>query len=84
MEIVTQQLQNCVLYPVDKFVHEMNELNGRKEVFHAIADDLDTSVLKHAKVGRKDTNSKKYEESNEELCTVRRRFHQVYCKNSTN
>lgn len=82
MEVVSQQLTNCVVYPVEKFIREMNELQGRKDVFHSIADELDTSILKHAKIGRKDA-SKKLEESNEELCSVRRRFHLVNFKKLT-
>uniref|UniRef100_A0A915IJC1 PH domain-containing protein n=1 Tax=Romanomermis culicivorax TaxID=13658 RepID=A0A915IJC1_ROMCU len=74
MEIVSQQLNNCALYPVAKFQRDMNDLLGRKDVFHSISDELDQAILKHTKLSKKDS-SKKLDEINDELKTHRKRFH---------
>lgn len=76
MDIVGQQLQNCVVYPVDKFMKELEEASNRKEMYHTFSDDLCKTTEKYAKLHRKE-QPKKLEESGEELCTARKRFHQV-------
>lgn len=76
MDIVGQQLQNCVVYPVDKFIKELDEASNRKEMHHTFLDDLNKATEKYAKVSRKE-QSKKLEEVAEEVCVARKRFHQV-------
>ncbi|CDW53332.1 PH domain containing protein [Trichuris trichiura] len=76
MELMVQQLQNCVLYPISKFVSRLDELQTCKESYYAACHDLNCSLMRVAKLSRKEP-AKKVEEGNAEYGASRRRFHHV-------
>ncbi|KFD50751.1 hypothetical protein M513_08407, partial [Trichuris suis] len=76
MALMVQQLQNCVLYPISKFVSRLGELQTCKESYYAAYHELNSSLMRVARLSRKEP-AKKIEEGNAEYGVSRRRFHHV-------
>ncbi|KRX35562.1 DCC-interacting protein 13-alpha [Trichinella britovi] len=76
MNLMVQQLRNCVLYPVNKLLSRLVELENHKEEYDELSDDLNTSLLKLVKLSPK-CPAKKVEEIGTEYGLMRQRFHQA-------
>ncbi|KRZ06228.1 DCC-interacting protein 13-alpha, partial [Trichinella zimbabwensis] len=76
MNLMVQQLRNCVLYPVNKLLSRLVELENHKEEYEVLSDDLNTSLLKLVKLSPK-CPTKKVEEIGNEYGLMRQRFHQA-------
>uniref|UniRef100_A0A5S6R0F9 PH domain-containing protein n=1 Tax=Trichuris muris TaxID=70415 RepID=A0A5S6R0F9_TRIMR len=76
MELMVQQLQNCVLYPINKFISRLDELRSCKESYYGACHDLNSSLMRIVRLARKEP-AKKVEEVNAEYGSMRRRFHHV-------
>ncbi|VDP38806.1 unnamed protein product [Soboliphyme baturini] len=76
LELMLQQLQNCVLHPVRKLVNEFSLIEQQKSLYHELANDMDGLQIRLSRVNRKDS-PKKIEDLSTEYGLTKKRFHKL-------
>lgn len=72
------QLADGMMYPLNRFIEaDLTEVFNLNDLYHAASNELDQSVSKFSKIPKKRESDKQTLETNEEVYSATKKFHQT-------